>query len=483
MFRRSAFPIFDFPTARTSRSMCTSYHVASAAACSSSIPTTTSATSPPSRKSSSPFLPSHRLAHKPQMTRRPALPRAGNLEPSKFIDPRGAKMKFQHRIYSDVTFAPSDVVAPFDGQLDVWRHMIMCPQTNAAEKFAQHRGVAAKWDVIVPLLESLREAGRVNRFKVVNPNLSLRDIPSQSGAKFFEQHADESNGGGQSVESSSSSTAANHHLLMLLPIGHRVTPEAVTKQFLIELNVRLPILERSLEASASPLLVARLCGMLHYFDFDVPSTADFAQSSQGLLDSRLRLRALIVAALRQSEVQLALDETEQQKMLATASVEKIELRKRRKLVLESSSTSVLFDFMSRNKNAFLDGKNLGNESLVYEKFVASYLSSGKSSDASTSLTLEEKSTLESSLNSMFNIDVEKETPRVWNWAKDGHDMFQHQLELENGDVRKLSTISNAESVRKPVQWLPDGKLCEEPKSARHYDRLVDQRSEKKLELE
>src|SRR3989338_173234 len=115
-----------------------------------------------SSSSSSPSLSSHRLAHQPQMTRRPALPRAGNLEPSKFIEPRGRKASHQHRIYSDPNFGNSDAVESFYCQLDVWRQMIMSPQTNTAAAFVLHRGVAPRWDVIIPLLETLREAGRVN---------------------------------------------------------------------------------------------------------------------------------------------------------------------------------------------------------------------------------------------------------------------------------------------------------------------------------
>ena len=72
--------------------------------------------------------------------------------------------------------------------------------------------------------------------------------------------------------------------------------------------------------------------------------------------------------------------------------------------------------------------------------------------------------VEECLKSMLNIDIEKETPRLWIWAKDGHDTYAEQCRLENDDARKFSSIVSSSHSRQPIQWSANGKLSSSTKS-------------------
>src|SRR5689334_7865091 len=101
-------------------------------------------------------LPRHNAAHSVTMLRRPVQPRAGSLQPSHVVTWK--EIENRARGHPAITQI-GDAMMTHTGQLEYWRDMV-------TKQLLRHESngravLPSAWECVVPLLESIRDAGRI----------------------------------------------------------------------------------------------------------------------------------------------------------------------------------------------------------------------------------------------------------------------------------------------------------------------------------
>ena len=344
----------------------------------------------------------HNAAHVTS-TRRPQHPRAGSLQASHVVT-------YKHRDNGGeaplVGLRPSntgDVMQSSTGQLDYWQRVVAeCPldMFHSSNGFTQ---LTPSWDVVVPLLESLREHGRGRRGQFIESYERIRVDGQNNNNK-----------------GSSNDPRATHNAR--IPLGERFSAADIARQFEVELGVRLPLLERSLATTCTPLLLARLCRAAQYCNVAVPARACFERSPAGVADARFRLRAMIVAAFRQCE---SLRFTERA-LEAASSAGVSPLRRARRLAMEAPLAAALLDFTEANR-----------------------------AELAPPAQPQGLPVFDACPSDVFHIDFGAECPLLVEWGREGKEFLAAG---DSNSARRMFALPSAPSA--PLAWLPGGKSAE-----------------------
>lgn len=314
--------------------------------------------------------------------RTPRQPRAGRLESSHLFSWKHRERKDDCHPHFESPNHIGDTVVPHTGMTSYWRDVV--DKRSGDEDFSgiKHSSTTAApvaacpptWDFVVPLLESMREHGRVlhgaSRSRHHVNTHGRNPIWLGGYAAGADVYNDVRNAkytyrqGGSSAEIGPSASSAQRDRLLsdrarleMLPLGDRIAAADVRRMLEIEIFARLPLLEQSVKTTCTPHLLGRLCSMLMYAGMvdATATTSSSSSSSTYSAHSAQRLQALLASACTECERLMA-----QQKKRAVG--EETELRKMRRLVLDAPVSSavyqVLFDTSSpwRLNNSAAEGE-------------------------------------------------------------------------------------------------------------------------------